>query len=294
MFRLEALKSEEISASFLPGLSEVISAVGGKDFQARFVDYLNKNCGAEHCALFRLRDEQPMEIMSMSLDGSDTAHKQIMLYLEGQYWKRDPSIIEAKRRVLQPVTSMLRLDIRDLQDNELRESIYGRKHILERVLLCGGVGTSKLGLSILSSQRTGPFSGQGLEYLRGVGSLLLSVMDKHTTMIGSRHSAAFALTSLPEIERCISIAPERFSRREREVISRILYGLSTAGIALDLVVAEETVMTYRKRAYHRLDIGTQRELLLWYLRLWSRLHDEGDLEMAAAPLSCDNVLDCIH
>ena len=28
-------------------------------------------------------------------------------------------------------------------------------------------------------------------------------------------------------------------------------------------------MTYRRRAYQRLTIGSQRELLMWYLALWT-------------------------
>jgi hypothetical protein len=48
-----------------------------------------------------------------------------------------------------------------------------------------------------------------------------------------------------------------------------LFGISSAGIALDLGIGEETVMPYRKRAYMRLSIATQRELLLWYVSEWS-------------------------
>jgi DNA-binding CsgD family transcriptional regulator len=59
-------------------------------------------------------------------------------------------------------------------------------------------------------------------------------------------------------------------RREAEVCARILYGMSSVGIALDLSVSEETVKTYRKRAYQRLNIGSERELLTWYLARWSR------------------------
>jgi DNA-binding CsgD family transcriptional regulator len=54
------------------------------------------------------------------------------------------------------------------------------------------------------------------------------------------------------------------------VCARVLYGLSSTAIALDLDVGEETVKTYRKRAYQRLAIGSERELLNWYLAQWSR------------------------
>lgn len=47
--------------------------------------------------------------------------------------------------------------------------------------------------------------------------------------------------------------------------------MSTTGIALDLDIRVETVMTYRKRSYRRLGIATQRELLLWYIKLWTHV-----------------------
>src|SRR5207248_737958 len=80
-----------------------------------------------------------------------------------------------------------------------------------------------------------------------------------------------ALTSLDEIQKCIRSATD-LSRREAEVCARLLYGYSHCGIALDLGIGKETVMTYRKRSYQRLGIGSPRELLMWYLALWSALH----------------------
>jgi DNA-binding NarL/FixJ family response regulator len=73
---------------------------------------------------------------------------------------------------------------------------------------------------------------------------------------------------LGDIEECIT-GTMLLPRREAQVCSRILYGLSSAGIALHLDVSEQTVKTYRKRAYERLGIGSERELLTWYLRRWS-------------------------
>src|SRR5262249_55197346 len=77
-----------------------------------------------------------------------------------------------------------------------------------------------------------------------------------------------ALSSLPAISQCLHDAGE-LSQRETDVCARILYGLSYYGIALDLGIGKESVMTYRKRAYKRLGIGSQRELLIWYLARWS-------------------------
>jgi DNA-binding NarL/FixJ family response regulator len=81
-----------------------------------------------------------------------------------------------------------------------------------------------------------------------------------------------ALTSLDVIEKRLTQGEPELPRREMQVCARILYGMSSTGIALQLGIGEETVMTYRKRAYQRFGIACQRALLIRYLRLWN--HDD--------------------
>ena len=97
---------------------------------------------------------------------------------------------------------------------------------------------------------------------------LLSILAKHAEMTDAMHSPVRALTSLAEIERCIGQARAELPPREMQVCARMLHGISTEGIALALGISEESVITYRKRAYQRLGIGSRRELLLWYLSRW--------------------------
>ena len=57
------------------------------------------------------------------------------------------------------------------------------------------------------------------------------------------------------------VAPfDRLTSREREVCERIVLGYTSIGIGLDLDIAFSSVLTYRKRAYAKLGIGTQNEL----------------------------------
>ena len=72
---------------------------------------------------------------------------------------------------------------------------------------------------------------------------------------------------MSEIENTVATSSFGLPRRELEVCARILYGISSEGIALELGISEQTVITYRKRTYERLGIATSRELLLWYLDL---------------------------
>ena len=252
-------------------LGGLISAIGRQRFESALMQYLNENCGADHIAVFQFAEGAPQRIASMSLDGTDSAQRQARLYLDGQFWRVDPSLNLAQQCIDHSNSMLLRLDVDDMPMSDLRDLIYRRMHIRERVLICGNLPGGVLGLSVLRSEKRGVFSGQEIAKLTGVADILLSVLEKHCDMKWRDQRLSLALTSLGEIERCCTYASERLPRRETEVCARILYGLSTTGIALDLGIGEETVMTYRKRVYHRLSISSHRELLLWYLHLWSEV-----------------------
>lgn len=104
------------------------------------------------------------------------------------------------------------------------------------------------------------------------GGLLLASVAQHTKMTAASPSNVpsvdSALAILEDIEQCL-VAARQFTKREAEVCARVLFGLSSVGIALDLGVSEQTVKSYRKRAYLRLAIGSEREMLNWYLKTWS-------------------------
>jgi DNA-binding CsgD family transcriptional regulator len=60
-------------------------------------------------------------------------------------------------------------------------------------------------------------------------------------------------------ERLRSVAP-LLSPREVEVCIRIMLGVTSEGIGIDLGISRNTVLTYRKRAYARLNISSQNQL----------------------------------
>jgi DNA-binding CsgD family transcriptional regulator len=133
-----------------------------------------------------------------------------------------------------------------------------------RSLVCGRVIDVGIGIVLNTDlpqdvlrDRLGPWRG-----------LLLVSTAQHTKMMSSGPSVDTALTILEDIEECLAAASQ-FTKREAQVSARVLFGLSSIGIALDLGVSEQTVKSYRKRAYQRLAIGSEREMLNWYLKTWS-------------------------
>jgi DNA-binding CsgD family transcriptional regulator len=266
---LSSVDSTQLKDSDNAGLFGLIAAIGDDRFGRELLSFLYTMCGAEHCAIFHFTSDQPTEIASASLDRTDLARRQISLYLDREYWRFDPGAAEARRMIGQESSCLIRQDISDLPNYNFRDVVYGRAHIRERLLLCRSGKNSAIGLSILRPERRGSFTGTDIQKLSNTRDCLLAILAKHTDLITRRGRLTRMLTSLDDIQACIVGPPNDLAPREAQVCARILYGVSSLGIALDLGIGQETVMTYRKRAYQRLGIATQRELLLWYVARWT-------------------------
>jgi DNA-binding CsgD family transcriptional regulator len=260
-------------------IPDLVEAVGTGRFAARLVEYLNQLCGADHCAAFRFGPGRLDEVAAGSIDPRHEARAKVRLYLHEQLWRQDPAIHEAQRH-LSEASRIIHLDLSDTGYSDLRATVYPQ--VRDRLLVCGRRHEAAFGLSVVRSDPHSGFSRSAIDELGTQSSLLLSLVAKHAAIVDSRPNPAQALSTLDEIEHCIEAASV-MPRREREVGSRILYGLSTAGIALDVGIGEESVKTYRKRIYQRLSIGSERELLSWYLALWSRWREQSQHLPASAP-----------
>ncbi len=248
-------------------LATLVDAIGEDRFGPALARFLNELCGADHFAAFRLGKDELREVAACCVEPERTARDRVETYVNQGWWKRDPAMTEAQRclGVVQP--SIIHVDFSDDGYAAMRSSVY--QGVRDRLLLCGHGPNADFGLSILRSDPHAPFAGEAIEMVAHAAQLLMAVLGKHADLRERRPNVAQALTALEEIEACI-VATSTLPRREAEVSARILYGLSSVGIALDLSVSEETVKTYRKRAYQRLAIGSERELLTWYLACWSR------------------------
>lgn len=132
-----------------------------------------------------------------------------------------------------------------------------------------GPWRAAIGISFRSGPSWAQFSDLS-HRVAAIGSALAAVWRVHSDRANSLDEAQ-ALSCLSTIEACLADC-STLSSREIDVCSRVLLGLSSIGIALDLNLGETTIKTHRKRAYHRLAIGSERELIAWYLRNWATWH----------------------
>lgn len=249
----------------LQALAAAVEATGSERFGTSLLGYLHETCGAEYCAVFRVDPGAPSELASGSHDGSQTAHARISQYLQRQAWAKDPAMVFARTRLGDGPPLLMRTALNDFEDPELRESVWPR--IRDRLVVAGRRHAVSYSISILR-EAGGAFSDLELGRLGASAELLLSLLAQHA-QLRAEGAPVDPLAELPRIEACLA-RHSALSPRERAVCARILQGLSTQAIATDLGVGAETVKTFRKLAYRRLGIGSERELLTWYLGLQGR------------------------
>ncbi len=263
----------------LEALNRVIAALGSDMFTDALLNYLDDLCGAEHCAIYTYADGALMNVAAASVTPEPIAQTYARLYGAGRLWRQDPSLEFLRRGEATEAATLVRLDIERLGPGELRDRVYRPHHARDRVLLGSRIGGLTVLLSVIRTSARGSFNGDQLHLIDRVADNLLALAQRQIAIAGDVNRLGSALTSLAAIEGCIAMSHVRLARREADVCARILYGMTSPGIALDLKIGEESAMTYRKRAYHRLNIGSQRELLLWYLNQWS-------LQRGATALGC--------
>lgn len=243
-------------------VESIIDKIGQRSFFSDLSTLLYDLCGADHTAILRYGTDELYELDARSLDGSKKAHERVSRYLKSQSWRVDPAFIELQEAQAGFRQLSVRVNL-DALPRDIHHQFY--RDIRDRILVCGYRDGAIYCLSLLRSENSAAFSSTSVGKLMAVSDTLLSSVAKHMEVDNNRPH--MALTSLPHIEHTI-LTDGHLSQRESEVCARILYGISSPGIALDLDIGVETVKTYRNRAYLRLGIGSPRELLVWYLSIW--------------------------
>ncbi|MFM0347822.1 helix-turn-helix transcriptional regulator [Paraburkholderia sp. RL17-347-BIC-D] len=260
---------QKISADESRGnLAAVIEGIGTERFGTALAEFLRPLSGVDHCTVFQLGGDA---IDVVALSSCDPRHPMTLMvehFVNEEIWRKDPVFSKA-RTLLATTSRLIRLDVNDMNDRaylKLRTLIYPQAG--DGIVVCGRRDSADFCLSVVRDNPNQPFGPEATKQLSAVADTLISAIAKHVSVLAHRPNVKFALTDLSEIEKCL-IARSDLRRREVEVCARIIVGLSAAGISLDLGVGEETVKTYRKRAYSRLNIGCERELLHWYVSQWS-------------------------
>lgn len=130
--------------------------------------------------------------------------------------------------------------------------------VTERLSFLRRTANSWSCMTLVRRQPAGPFSDGELDWLGGYFRLLLPMIELEEAAAPAR--PATSAERIARLEERFARRYPQLTRRECQVCARAAIGVSTEGAALDLGIGIASVLTYRQRAYRRLDVGSAFEL----------------------------------
>lgn len=235
--------------------ASAVAALGAAAFAGELLAALNRVLPADHLSLMRFEDRvRPPVIESAVWRGGRYVARVQRAYLGGLY-RSDPNLAITGSSV---VVQSLHRDA--ISDPAYRDRCYVRAGVLARLTVAVPEGRRLVALNLYRRVASGPFAGEEVERVQSLARFLGALAAKHVGMLGVLLRSRERADRLAAFAARLHALDARLTRRELDVLARILLGITSEGIALDLGVSLNTVLTYRKRAYARLGVCSQAEL----------------------------------
>ena len=238
-------------------VSAVLAGIGTTHLAASYLAAMHPVLPVTFCTVFAVGASGRIETVSAASSYGSTAERTAERYVAQRFDLLDPHMVWLAARKL-PARAQLWLGHHrgdELADAAYRAACYGDVGIRERasVLLLLPTG-QRAAVSFYRSLAQPEFGAHDFALLQAHAGLLADATAAHGRSAAALRDAAVspALAS-----RLLGL-----SLREREVIGHLVAGRTAKEAARALGVELTTVRTHQYRAFRRLGIRTQKELLL--------------------------------
>lgn len=261
------------SEDWLAKLNRTICKLGRAEFEDSLFDLVNGVVLVDHCAVFITENDGTTAHLFTKSKLSDSICRSLAKAYTERFHTRDPKLgaLEQElekpddiRMTLLPPTPVAAYDAgykaRFFTDTGLIDKVSSLLQTRQYTIYC----------SFYRLEASGRFEPEEFEELSRILSILTNLIFKHSRLSGLKESEKQPdpiITKVP-MSRTLDVGNEIFAKltdREQQVCFRVLQGLTSEAISLDLKVAISTIHTYRKRAYAKLGISSQNELFSLYL-----------------------------
>lgn len=171
------------------------------------------------------------------------------------YLRQDP-IVEAYRAASMCSDVVLqRIRPDDISSAGFRQRFFEAGGIVERISIVQKGQTSWRGMTMARHESQGVFSDEELANVVGLAFLALPMIP-----LSQRRRQAAGSLSVDLVEARFANRFAELTNRERQVCARAVLGMTIEATAKDLGIAKTSVLTYRQRAYLRLNVKSPLEL----------------------------------
>jgi len=239
-----------------PVVAEVLAGVGTDHLAQSYLAAMQRLLPVTFCTVFAVQADGRIATVSAASSYGSTAERTAERYVAQRFDLQDPNMTWLAARAL-PRQAQLWLGhqrAEEVADPAYRAACYGDVGIRERasvlLLMPGG---QRAAVSFYRSLSQPEFVAADFALIEAHAELLASATAAH-----SRGAVAAQASARPAFG---AAQVQGLSLREREVIAQLLAGRTAKEAARALGIELTTVRTHQYRAFRRLGIRTQKELL---------------------------------
>jgi DNA-binding CsgD family transcriptional regulator len=237
-------------------IGRLIEVVGTPKFEDEMFYLVHNALDCEHLTAFAVSDAGPADVLFAANAGNLPVARALAQKYVSQYWMMDPAnAIKADMDEESHVAFSILPG--DITDGSYRRDCYTSVRLRDRFTVMRRHGDQTVRLNFYRGAAGGRFEPQAVDCIMNSADLLISLLMKHAA-----NAAPASNDGMPKVwqDRLLLLEPN-MPKRETEVCAAITSGMTSEAISLNLGISVNTVLTYRKRAYARLGISCQNELL---------------------------------
>lgn len=254
-----------IDSSLVCRLLEAIGSVDHTTLSNAVLELVNRHVAMADCSVMAFTAERNPRIVSVTSQtdnhqifhcASNYArhlyqHDRIQLHLQSILPQQEIGHITVHRQTLSQII-----------DAELRRLYNDTLGIVDSMAVTIKTGRREwITASLCRHRNQGPLRKEEIETILQLAPLIATSISRHCRLEADGEGDYRSSVS-DDIDQLCSL----LTQRERQVILRILDGVTVEQIAGELGLKPTTVITYRSRAYEKLGISSRRELFSAVLR----------------------------
>lgn len=235
----------------------LIEVSGTPEFEPLLFRAAREAASCEHLSAFAFSGaSRPRILLAANTSTQPVARWTAEKYVS-RYWTLDPIYRLNPTRKHDGYGEAFRVQSEEIGDGSYKQECYTTVGLRDRISLVRSRNGETFRVNFYKSSLQGRFAPEEVSRLLEASDLVMALLAKHEATAASPRGTGAAAA----FQRRLELLGKGLPRREIEVCSRIATGMSSEGIGLELGISLNTVLTHRRRAYARLAISSQNELL---------------------------------
>ena len=245
-------------------LDDLILNVGTFGFEEVFFGAARRATGCEHLTAFAISENgMPRILLAANAGLAPLARLAGEIYVS-QFWNADPANDLCRHLEADTEGLLARVTTEELRSSAFRRNCYSAtgwtragNQMIDRISVFKKLGVETIKVSFHRASKDGPFGVQEVDNIAALMGPLAALVARH----GLHSTPGSGNVKQPAYADVLRHVAPLLSEREAQVCAGIIQGKTSEGIALELGISINTVRTHRKRAYSRLRISSQNELM---------------------------------